>query len=377
VLEVSVEKDLESDLRVAVLEEHRVPKLLLHLFQSPCKIKSGIQNKTTNSWPPKLLNMASEKYEVPPPSAGPLRPETRDAITAAIREDSVANLKPLLHIARSSTRPIYPVKIRQLLRSAVEHNALAVLIHVLENEDAPVSELSSFQISENVSLELLEVLLAHGWNINAQDEEDGKRLLDWMCHNEQMVRWLVDHGARVDNNGEEKVNGNTPRPRPLLETCARVGSLSTFMFLQDCGAKLSRRTLHLTASVGAFIGADPGNLLSAEVRHAAAKEDDEVIESRRNVEDILRYLVSEMKLDVNALDTDVPKGINYSGTPLNYAAKEKRGAGVVRWLLENGADSAIKSLGGDGNPGMDAKGYAEWMGCIRVLEALKAWKEDS
>lgn len=168
-----------------------------------------------------------------------------------------------------------------------------------------------------------------------------------------MVRWLVDHGARVDNDGEEKVNDNTPGPRPLLETCAMVGSLSTFMFLQNCGAKLSRRTLHLTASAGAFIGADPGNLLSAEVRYAAAKEDDEVIESRRNVEDILRYLVGDMKLDVNALDTDVPKGIHYCGTPLNYAAKEKRGAGVVRWLLENGADSAIKSLGGDGNPGMD------------------------
>jgi hypothetical protein len=249
---------------------------------------------------------------------------------------------------------------------------------MLENEDAPVSELSNFQISENVSVKLLEVLLAHGWHINAQDEEDGKRLIDWLCHDEKMVRWLVDHGACVKNDGEEKVNNSIPRPnpQPLLETCARVGSLSTFMFLQDCGVKLSRRTLHLTASTGAFIGADPGNLLPAKVRHAAAKEDDEVTESRRNVEEILRYLIDEMKLDVNALDTDVPKGIYYCGTPLNYAAKEKRGAGVVKWFLEKGANSTIKSLGGDGNPGMDAKGYAECMGCINVLEALNAWRQD-
>jgi hypothetical protein len=320
--------------------------------------------------------MASESGpRISSPPAGPLRPETRDAITAAISEDSVARLKPLLDMARSSTRPVYPVKVRQMLSAALEHRAGAVLAHLLEKENAEIATLSTFQISENVSLELLEVLLGHGWDIDSRDE-DGKRLIDWLCADEKLVRWLVDHGAKIDNEDVDDEDEST-HPRPLLETCARFGSLSTFKYLQGCGAKLSRRTLHLAASAGAFVGADPGKLLSEEVRLAASKEDDQVVESRGNVEDILRYLVRDMKLDVNALDTDVPRGIHYCGTPLNYAAKEKRGAGVVKWLLENGADCNIKSLGGNGEPEMDAKGYAEWMGCTRVLETLKAWRGSS
>lgn len=307
----------------------------------------------------------------PPTETRPLRAETRDLISTAIREDSVSKLKPALDLARSSSRPTYPIIVARAQRAAVENNSLSVLVHLLENEDAQTSDLSIFQISENGSLPVLEVLLAHGWDVNAQDEEDGKRLIDWSCTDEVRARWLVKHGARVDG-GEFEFEGSESRPPPLLETCARVGSLSMFKFLQSQGAKLGGRTLHHAASAGAFVGADPGSLLP----NGAAIEDEKVYKARENVEDILRYLVDELDLDLNAIDTDVPKGLLFCGTPLNYAAKEKRGSGVVKWLLEKGANPSIRSLGGGGEAGMDAKGYAEWMGCTRVLEALDSWKKD-
>ncbi|KAF2794260.1 hypothetical protein K505DRAFT_417244 [Melanomma pulvis-pyrius CBS 109.77] len=305
----------------------------------------------------------------PQTEARPLRAETRELISTAIREDSVSKLKPALDLARSSSRPTYPAIVGQALRAAVEINALSVLAHLLENEHAQTSDLSIFQISKNRSLPVLEVLLAHGWDINARDEEDGKRLIDWSCTDEVRTRWLVKHGARVDG-GEFEFEGLKPRPPPLLETCARVGSLSMFIFLQSQGAKLGGRTLHHAASAGAFVGADPGNFFP----NRAIMEDEKVFKARKNVEDILRYLVDELDLDINAIDTDVPRGLEFCGTPLNYAAKEKRGSGVVKWLLGKGGNPSIRSLGEGGEAGMDAKGYAEWMGCTRVLETLNLWK---
>ncbi|KAF2703718.1 hypothetical protein K504DRAFT_363610, partial [Pleomassaria siparia CBS 279.74] len=269
----------------------------------------------------------------------------QELLMKAIKEDAVELLKPGLEFARSSKRVPFPVRVGSLMRAAVDAKSHAVLTYLLDYEDAQPSEILVSRISQYGSIGLFEILLAHGWDIDSQDR-DGRRFVDHSCHDETLVRWLVQRGAVVDNGKQEEDPGSEiVPPRPVLQTCAARGSLSTFKFLQSQGAKLGRRSLHLAAQVGARNSADPGNNCQNSRPWEIAREDDsdEVKKDRADSEDILRYLLDDLGLDVNSLDTDILKGVFYSGTAINYASWQNRSTLVVQWLLQRGADPTIRS----------------------------------
>lgn len=128
----------------------------------------------------------------------------------------------------------------------------------------------------------------------------------------------------------------------LLESAASHVSVDTFKILQDKGAPLGTRTLHFAASGGKS--------------------------------DMVRYLVEEVKCNVNAMDC--PPGLkpgNFNGTPLNYAVKgpqDERQLGCVRLLLEKGADPRLKDVWGVG----DAWKWAELEKNESVIRILNEWK---
>lgn len=62
------------------------------------------------------------------------------------------------------------------------------------------------------------------------------------------------------------------------------------------------------------------------------------------------------------------------GSPINYAAKQQKGAGVVKWLLEKGADPRIRSSYG-GEDAMDEEAFARVYQCEESLEAIRKWKK--
>ena len=173
--------------------------------------------------------------------------------------------------------------------------------------------------------------------------------------------WLVEHGATV-NGGEEEYEVE-PRPPPLTETCAVLGSVKTLKFLLSHNAKVGRRTLHCAVKEAAATGADPSNV--SPVTDDQAQEKSSENQHRGNREEMLRFLVDELKLDVNAMDSDVAK-LHHFGTPLNYAVRQRNGAAVVKWLLQKGADPMLKGL----DATMDPKEIAQSKGFSDIVEVF-------
>lgn len=119
-----------------------------------------------------------------------------------------------------------------------------------------------------------------------------------MVCNEGLVKWCLEHGAKVSDRAEDE---DVFRYPPLTELVAASGTVSIFKLLRANGARTGRRTLHSAATCV----------------NAADK-------AARMV--MLRLLVEEAGSDVNRIDTDgqLP---NHCGTPLAYTAKVKRRRG--------------------------------------------------
>ncbi|RMJ18531.1 hypothetical protein CDV36_001821 [Fusarium kuroshium] len=299
-------------------------------------------------------------------------PNPRDILDEAIEHDSIPQLVEALQIAQSTPprNSSYEKFLTSALSACVENGKLDMVKYLLEQESAPLTSLSPTKVWSKFSIPLVELLIAHGWDINQQaprgPTDRCRRLVDLACHDQDIITWLVDHGARVD--GGEYEYEIFPQPAPLLETCALQGSVSTFKYLQERGARLGRRTLHLAAGAAAALGVDP-NVKDSSILDTAGSTESKEAERKKAKLEMLRFLVEDVKLDVNAMDTDIPHHTRHLGTPICYAASKANGEAVVRWLLENGADPTIKNT-----EGADAEYVAKDHGCEKPLAVLKEWK---
>ncbi|KAM5369161.1 hypothetical protein ACJA88_010634 [Fusarium oxysporum] len=210
-----------------------------------------------------------------------------------------------------------------ILGRCVRHGSIDLVRYLLKCERAPVASLSPLAVAANSSIPLLELLVAHGWDLNKAEVDRslkrGDKLIDLVCDDHQLVCWLVEHGARV-MDGEVDLYEIFPQPAPLLETCAAVGD--------DAGARNERA-------------------------------------------EMLVFLVDEMKLDINAMDSTVPYRAYHWGTPLCYAAVKEKGAHVVRWLLEKGAQPKVETA----QNVADAEMLAKLTGCTENARILREWKQ--
>ncbi|PNP83867.1 hypothetical protein FNYG_02555 [Fusarium nygamai] len=266
---------------------------------------------------------------------------------------------------RSSLQELLP----SILGRCVRHGSTDLVRYLLESERAPVESLSPLAVAANVSIPLFELLVSHGWDINKAEVDrslkPGDKLIDLVCDDHQLVCWLVEHGARV-TDGEVDLYEVFPQPAPLLETCAVRGSLATFRFLQSKGALLGHRTLHRAAGEAASLGADP--FTYREVHDERAGDEARITKERA---EMLVFLVDEMKLDINAMDSPVPYRAYHWGTPLCYAAVKEKGVHVVRWLLEKGAQPKVETA----QNVADAEMLAKLTGCTENEKILREWKQ--
>ncbi|KLO97155.1 uncharacterized protein LW93_3128 [Fusarium fujikuroi] len=257
-----------------------------------------------------------------------------------------------------------------ILGRCVRHGCIDLVRYLLECERAPVESLSPLAVAANSSIPLVELLVAHGWDLNKAEADRslkrGDKLIDLVCDDHQLVRWLVEHGARV-TYGEVDLYELFPQPAPLLETCAVRGSVATFRFLHSKGALLGHRTLHRAAGEAATFGADP---FTCQEVHDEIVGDD--ARTRKERAEMLMFLVDEMKLDINSMDSTVPYRAYHWGTPLCYAAVKENGAHVVRWLLEKGAQPKVETA----QNVADAEMLAKLTGCTENARILREWKEE-
>ncbi|MCJ1267213.1 hypothetical protein MMC22_007098 [Lobaria immixta] len=271
-------------------------------------------------------------------------PSPRRLITDGIRNQSTAEISRALELDRS----LLPFA----LSSAISKGSVPLIAYLLTTENAPINTLTPLNITTEPSIELLDVVVSAGWDLNQRSPDKGagkgQRLLDLVAWDEGLVKWCLEHGAQVSDGVEDE---DTLKYPPFSEKVAASGTLSTFKRLRANNARMGRRTLHWAAE-------------SAATCDAADKPERMAI---------LRFLVEEERLDVNRIDTDgqLP---NHWGTPIAYAAKGKGGEDVVRYLLAMGADPRAKDCWGN----HDALSLAEFYGnedVVRVLRESTKGKE--
>ncbi|KAH7310593.1 ankyrin repeat-containing domain protein [Stachybotrys elegans] len=226
----------------------------------------------------------------------------------------------------------------EALNEAVRSNSVDAVIR-LADQEAPVAALRHSTVAHNVSVPLLEALTSRGYDfeqeVDRQDMAEGGMTLIYypnVLKNEEAVRWLVEHGARLDR-GETSYR-ITPQPPTLLEQAVMYASLPTIQLLHSKGAKVGRRTLHLAVAMAATVKADP----SAPDDWAGYDLTKKSADTRKRMGEVLPYLVDTMGLDVNADDFEGerrPPG--HYGTPLRYAA-EQGATKLINWLISKGAD---------------------------------------
>ena len=177
-----------------------------------------------------------------------------------------------------------PQKDQELLawsvRRAVYNGNTEILRHLLEHEGAHPDRLPPGMVALSASIPLLQILFDHGWDINQSDGAlgGGKILLQYVCGDESLVHWCLDHGALVEDRHPDPY-----RCPPLLELVAARNTVEIFKLLQSRGAQLGPRTLHYAASA------------------AASHHDDELRAIRMAM---VKYLVDEFGLDVNVMDCE-------------------------------------------------------------------------
>ncbi|KAF3048796.1 hypothetical protein E8E11_000379 [Didymella keratinophila] len=227
-------------------------------------------------------------------------------------------------------------------------HAELLLIYLLETTNADLAAATL----ERPSIEMYEWFSTCIHNLtHIHRQNESQRLLDMVRINELIVAKLLELDATVEHDF----------PEPVLETCARVGSLALFKLLQDRGAQMTNRLLHKAAQGAASVGADP-----------SVTNPSMTLRRLQDRVDVLHYLVDECKRDSNELDDDISDPVGrsgYWGTPLSYAASEARGAKVVNWMLERGADPRKGKDAGK----FDAMWAAKFQGNFEVLVEVGRW----
>lgn len=231
-----------------------------------------------------------------------LQPSPDNMLLNGIGNNSIDEVSRAIQLDRSL--------LRDALITATFKGCVEITKYLLTTEKAPVEWLIPRTVARKASIELLDVVVSAGWDINQRaGSGKGVRLLDLVIWDEEMMKWCFEHGAQVADGAEDSFE--CP---PLTESVAGAGSVSTFKLIRAQGARMGRKTLHRAA-------------LSAANCCTFAKPERMAM---------LRYLVEEEKLDVNFTDADA-----HCRTPISYAAEGNGDVDVVQYLLDKGADPTI------------------------------------
>jgi hypothetical protein len=119
-----------------------------------------------------------------------------------------------------------------------------IVIAYLNEQGADVAQITNTSLVDTIndtlpSLETLDLLVEHGWDIN--NRSSGRRddtLLWYVVRDTELVKWCLDHGADLDP-GDDTPPGMRRRCEPILECAAVSSSIEAFELLRASGAPVS------------------------------------------------------------------------------------------------------------------------------------------
>ncbi|OCK77452.1 hypothetical protein K432DRAFT_247397, partial [Lepidopterella palustris CBS 459.81] len=291
--------------------------------------------------------------------------------------DDVSLLIQALSIASSpDSRESVEELLSQAIRVSIRRNAKDVLTYALDH-GAKVPARSGL-VLDDPQIQTLDILVAHGWDINARHCGDQPFLWKAVLHGDgDLITWCLDHGSTtvpkdlgLDSDDEWRQDMNACPP--LLEIAASQCTVATFELLRSRGAQLGYRALHKAASAAI----DHGN--GGEGRPDMLDKDRAKLHSERIA--MVVHLVDTVGLAPNALDQ--PNGWvlgNHWGTPLCYVAHNNPNwdcSDVVTFLLRKGADPwrATEPDRSTGIPAHTAVDVAKRSNYQQFLSIVDEWK---
>ena len=226
----------------------------------------------------------------------------------------------------------------RVCREAIQGNLTTILKYLIDRGRS-VKHLDPTDVAARdspPSKATLEFLLAHGWDINFRGY--GMPFMWFMTSHADMIVWCLNHGASVlPSNQPWDRFGIEQAPRHCIPILEIVANRKVFEILRAKGAPLGQRVLHKAVGRAAFghEGSDDPEKDKQESGRARKAERLEFV----------RYLLDDVKLDVNAPDREPGsrKGMSSAwGTPLSYVpgiGRPDLDSRELTWLLlDRGAD---------------------------------------
>ncbi|OBT65461.1 hypothetical protein VE03_04944 [Pseudogymnoascus sp. 23342-1-I1] len=263
---------------------------------------------------------------------------------------------------------------------AVQHNSANVLTHLIK-QGASIKSLKPGNITWRGprTKPIMEILLAHGWDINARDTSRGYLGAEpfmWSVVTDiDLVTWCLEHGASVYPRDQEPLRDDIltmsqRKCQQILEKAAYSATVATFELLRSKGAPLGWRPLHRAIETTTHYQAYPG-----EEANRREEEEKEAKESARKYEErmaMVRHLVDVVGIDVNAPDEPPGAGVpDRWGTPICYIAKsyglETDTRELAWFLLDRGADPT---------PALEIAKSTEHQKFVADVEAWRAQQAD-
>ncbi|KAL6887014.1 ankyrin repeat-containing domain protein [Trichoderma evansii] len=260
------------------------------------------------------------------------------------------------------------------LRNSLKRSAFKVLVFLLDN-GADVNEVNpGFLFSDEdllakPSLEALEILIAHGWDIDSRPRRIDGPLLWGVVRWHDLVEWCLDHGASVYLPGDtppRDANGVGQVPRiTLLEAAAERGSVATFKLLREKGAPFHQGVLHAAVEKAVY--------LAPRIIPSADESPDSTWYNERMA--MIRYLVDEVGINVNAVWWKPGRCGSTALDCVAYHSNNGREMKELVWfLLDHGADINHASV----NTHVSYRSpleIAQDKSSKQFLEAVQEWQE--
>ncbi|CAI7582334.1 unnamed protein product [Penicillium pancosmium] len=150
-----------------------------------------------------------------------------------------------LRWAEETSPETYEKALGAAVQGSLRYEAKEILLYLLVEENAPVGDLNPLRLFEMKSKTIWLKAMERGWGINKRGSifgHENLRFLDLARKDLDLVRWCLDHGAKIDDSRID----DWAHPC-ILESATKYGNAEVYKFLQSLGAQPGPHDLVIAA----------------------------------------------------------------------------------------------------------------------------------